>query len=448
MTSTTYQRKIQKQANFIALLLLLGCYGVSIALFIWQQTSMWYFVLGGTNIALFAFWAYGAKNVGAMRYWVGFSLAVALWLLHFQLSGTAGILFFLCALALIFYQDEYAFLSYSIATLGLQIMLYYQAFYQLQQTPTLLFLGGLQMGVMAFCLGLCAVIAYLLHSKNWNHYLAQQQAEERIKSLETSLDWIMHISEGELTHTNDQVLYGIAGGNRLIEMKNKLVQAKNLEEKEKFGNLGLAQIAELVSDHEYDMDDLAQKVLHQILVYFDAQQGTLYLLEQTDEGEKLVLKSAYACNPAKHNRDILDMNEGFVGQALQARMVLQMDNIPESFFHIETGLGNMKPRTVLAVPIQTNEDAVGVMEIALLNPIEPYKIELLEKIAENIASSILGIKFNNTTAHLLYESRELAARLQAQEANIREHLHDYEEQLATKEREIEELKKALAEKTT
>jgi hypothetical protein len=343
---------------------------------------------------------------------------------------------------LIFYQDVRAYVPFILVIALSQILLQVSALQKIIDLPT--WIGtGLDIGLMLVAVVTCMILAYVLQHLNWEKYQQQQKLEERIKSLETSLDWIMHISEGELTHTNDQVLYGIAGGTRLIEMKNRLVQARTLEEKEKFMSLGLAKIAEIVSAHDYDMDDLSQKVLHEILLYFEAQLGTLYLLESTEEGEKLMLKASYACNPEKYNREILEADEGFIGQALQARTVLEMQEVPDNFFQISSGLGKIKPTSVLAVPLQNNEDVVGVMEIATFHKLEPYKIELLEKIAESVASSILGIKFNNTTAQLLMESRELAARLQAQEATIHDHLRSYEEQLALKEREIEELKKKV-----
>jgi hypothetical protein len=444
MDIKTYQRKIQKQANLVMLGYLLLCYAMGVLFAFLYPSWNWAIGLGTSILAIFVFFAFLWKSRTALRYSVGVCLAGFLVQFYLQTNGRQEVYyaFFVSAIVLIFYQDVRAYVPFILVIALSQILLQVSALQKIIDLPT--WIGtGLDIGLMLVAVVTCMILAYVLQHLNWEKYQQQQKLEERIKSLETSLDWIMHISEGELTHTNDQVLYGIAGGTRLIEMKNRLVQARTLEEKEKFMSLGLAKIAEIVSAHDYDMDDLSQKVLHEILLYFEAQLGTLYLLESTEEGEKLMLKASYACNPEKYNREILEADEGFIGQALQARTVLEMQEVPDNFFQISSGLGKIKPTSVLAVPLQNNEDVVGVMEIATFHKLEPYKIELLEKIAESVASSILGIKFNNTTAQLLMESRELAARLQAQEATIHDHLRSYEEQLALKEREIEELKKKV-----
>lgn len=442
MNSKAYQRKIQQQTNRLMVWFVVLLYGIG--LWLASLHSTWEVALGvGTvSLLLFLLAVFASKEVVLTRQIVGLVLATFVWQFIHQLKyiPESYYFFFVVAAVLVFYQDARVFVPYALVFCLSQTVVYYNLTQNNYSNALLWGSFGINTGLIASMVLISAWVAYLLGKSNYENYENALQAEEKLKALKTSLDWIIHISEGELGTTNDQVLYGITGGNRLIEMKNRLVQARALEEKEKFVNLGLAQISEVVSDHDYDLEDLSRRLLNQIVRYFEAQQGTLYLLEDTDDGETLVLKAAYACNPEKENRHLINKDEGFIGQALQSRNTLSMHDTPSTYFKITSGLGGMMPNTVVAVPIQTTEDIVGVIELATLNSLEPFKIELLEKMAETIASSILSIKFNTTTTHLLMESRELAARLQAQEDEIRHHLEDTAEQLAEKDREIAELK--------
>ncbi len=451
MNTKTYQRKTQQQTNQLFFWFVLGLYAIGLALAPFHQT--WEIAIGVGTSCLILFLATSLifKTAFFTHNATGVVFAVFAWQFSYQLKyiHEASHFYFIGAAALILYQDARVFVPYMLMGLIWQTSTHQQI------NNTTWFTSALMMSLMLVINLLCAWIAYTLRSKNRKNYETQLKTDEKLKALETSLDWIIHISEGELTHANDQLLHGIAGSSRLIEMKNRLGKAKALEEKEKFANSGLAQISEVVSDHDYDLEDLSSRLLNKIVTYFEAQQGSFYLLEDTDEGEMLVLKGAYACNPEKENRHILGQEEGFIGQAMKERITLQMHDIPAHYFKITSGLGSILPKMVIVVPIQTTEDVVGVIELATLNPLEPYKIDLLEKMAETIASSILSIKFNDTTANLLLESRQLATRLQAQEDEIRQHLEQmhlnneeaegkikgFLKELQEKEIEIQRLKK-------
>ncbi len=439
MIQQKYKQKTYNQANFILTWVLCIFSGISIGLAYLYNTWFWSLNMSLPLLFLFMMIAFIAQGRWQTHLLGAVSLATFVWLFSYELNFAVESysFFFLGVALLVLYQSASVVFLYTLCAVAPHLYLYYQKIQPNKNSMELVLLGALPVLLMLVVGIISAGIAYWLGHLSFQKYQEVTNAETKIKSLETSMNWIMQISEGELDNMSDQMLYGIMGGSRLIEMKNKLTQARALEEKENFMNLGLARISEVISNHDYDLEELATDVLREVIGYFEAQQGTVYLLEDTEKGEMLCLKYAYACNPEKYNRHILLPDEGFIGQALQTKMVLQMEGVPHPFFQITSGLGGIEPKAIYAIPIQTNEEMVGVMEIATLHPLEPYKIDLLEKIAENVATSILSINFNNTTSQLLAESNELTIRLQNQEVQIKKHLED-------SEKEINALKSRLA----
>ncbi|MBY0424593.1 MAG: hypothetical protein K2Q22_03065, partial [Cytophagales bacterium] len=89
---------------------------------------------------------------------------------------------------------------------------------------------------------------------------------------------------------------------------------------------------------------------------------------------------------------------------------------------------------------------VGVMELAFFKPIPEYFIEFVQKVSENIASTVKNIQINRITQNLLQESQIMSESLRAQEEEMRQNM---EELQATQEemlRRTSELEKEMEEK--
>jgi hypothetical protein len=90
----------------------------------------------------------------------------------------------------------------------------------------------------------------------------------------------------------------------------------------------------------------------------------------------------------------------------------------------------------------------GMMELASFNELEPYQIELMEKLGESIASTIANYRNTAYTKLLLGDSQSLAEQMQGQEEEMRQNMEELQatqEELSRKEaRMAEELKQVRA----
>ena len=111
---------------------------------------------------------------------------------------------------------------------------------------------------------------------------------------------------------------------------------------------------------------------------------------------------------------------------------LQCDpkDIPKEYVTITSGLGEALPTFIAIIPLQQENEIVGVMEFALFDELESYKIDFLNRLGESIASFVSANSLNSQTNILLDQSRLQTEQLQAQEEEMRQSM---EEMQATQE---------------
>ncbi|RLD62285.1 MAG: histidine kinase [Bacteroidetes bacterium] len=235
-------------------------------------------------------------------------------------------------------------------------------------------------------------------------------------------------------------------GNSLINMRNNLEKAeeeeKNRKEEDKLRNWatqGITKLGDILRHDNDNMEKLSFNVMSFLIDYLEANQGSLFILNNDYEKEKYFeLKSAIAYGRSKLINKKIPYKEGLIGRCAYEKLPIYLKEIPEDYIQITSGLGTANPKNLLLVPLKLNEDVFGIIEIASFNEIKKHQIDFLEKAGENIASTISSVKINEQTAQLLLDAQQKGEELSAQEEEMRQNM---EELQATQEeasrREIE-----------
>ncbi|MEO1050472.1 MAG: PAS domain-containing protein [Bacteroidota bacterium] len=290
---------------------------------------------------------------------------------------------------------------------------------------------------------LCIFWAELQRKQTVKSAIDFLQVEDKFKHMKANIDFAEEISKGNL---NTEYQFGDTDdlGKSLMNMQNSLLDAAERERKERYINVGLASIGEILRENAEDLKTLCDNVIENLVSYTKANQGGLFILErnESEEDDFLELIAARAFDRQKFMTKRFDLGEGLVGQAAIEKKTIYMTDVPQDYVNIKSGLGGANPGSVLIVPLKSEEEVLGVIELASFEVFSETDIEFLEKVGESIAATIITAKNNEKTKKLLENSNVLTEQLQAQEEEMRQNM---EEMKATQE-EMGRAQKELSEK--
>ncbi|WP_051776884.1 HAMP domain-containing protein [Kitasatospora phosalacinea] len=184
---------------------------------------------------------------------------------------------------------------------------------------------------------------------------------------------------------------------------------------------------------------VAELLMDELCPLLDAQYGTCYLAEGTDDGTVLARAAAYGHHHADTPRRF-GLGESLIGQAGRSRRAIAISELPPEYAEIGSGLGSATPRELLIQPIAMEDKLLGVVEVATLHHFTDLHRDFLERLAQDIGTTLATLLANARTDELLRESRRLTSELRARS----EQLVDGQEELRRSNAELGEKAELLA----
>jgi hypothetical protein len=134
--------------------------------------------------------------------------------------------------------------------------------------------------------------------------------------------------------------------------------------------------------------EILQQGLNAICKQLDAGQGALYTVTNRDGAKKVELISGFALAVSESHIVSYDLGEGLIGQAAVSGKTVYLDDIPQGYIKIVSGLGSASPRFLLIVPIQKDNHVSGVIEIATFTTLDEHQRKFAEDAAKEIADKL------------------------------------------------------------
>jgi hypothetical protein len=128
--------------------------------------------------------------------------------------------------------------------------------------------------------------------------------------------------------------------------------------------------------------------LQVICRHLDAGQGAIYAAMESTGQRKVELRSGYALNVGETTVISFEFGEGLIGQAASSGKTLYIDDVPEGYIKIISGLGSASPTFILIVPVKYQEKVLGVIEIASFTAISNDQRKYVEEAAQLIGDKI------------------------------------------------------------
>lgn len=134
--------------------------------------------------------------------------------------------------------------------------------------------------------------------------------------------------------------------------------------------------------------DILTGVVNAVCKQLDAGQGAVYKIVNRDDKKKIELLTGYALAIGENKVVSFDIGEGLIGQSAASGRTLYIDDVPEGYVKIVSGLGMASPRYLLIVPVAHQDKVLGVMEIASFAPLNDNQRRFVEESAQLAANKI------------------------------------------------------------
>lgn len=249
--------------------------------------------------------------------------------------------------------------------------------------------------------------------------------------------------ESKRVNTMTQFIEAVSGGNydielkassahdslttTLVNMRDTLKRNSEEDKRRNWSTSGLAQIGEILRTASTTTTALYDRIIKFVVQYTKSNQGGLFILNEDNESQKfLELVTCYAFERKKYLTRTIGVGEGLIGQCFLEGERIYLLELPQDYVHITSGLGGANPNALLIVPLKVNDRIYGVLELASFKKYEEYEIELVEKLADSIASTVSAVRVNDTTRTLLERTQQQAEEMKSQEEEIRQNMEELE----------------------
>ncbi|MET8701944.1 HAMP domain-containing protein [Kitasatospora sp. NPDC004723] len=221
-------------------------------------------------------------------------------------------------------------------------------------------------------------------------------------------------------------------------MVQSLRETTRANEEQDWLKTNLARFSALMQGRR-DLVVVAESVMDELAPLVTAQCGAFYLAEEGPEGTVLQLVGSYAF-PDGERPTRFRLGESFVGQAARGRRTITVDSLPPDYLAASSGLGRTGSLSLVVLPIVVEEQVLGVIELASVQPFTQVHRDFLEQLMETIGVNVNTIIANARTDELLGESQRLTAELRTRS----QELQARQEELQASNAELEEKAELLA----
>lgn len=210
------------------------------------------------------------------------------------------------------------------------------------------------------------------------------------------------------------------------ELTNKLSSQEQHQKETSWQVKMLADFAEIIRT-ELDLENLYDSTVSSLAYKLDLNQVGLYVISGESGNEELKRAACFAYDRKKFQEtEVIALGEGLVGQCYLEEKTLLLDNLPDGFLNITSGLGSATANFLAIIPMKVHGETKGVIEVASFRKLHSFEIDFIEKVGESLSFAISSRIANIETRRLLETSQEQSKALRTQEEEMRQNLEEME----------------------
>lgn len=249
------------------------------------------------------------------------------------------------------------------------------------------------------------------------------------KSLKNTSDFATQLKDKKLESEYEESITKNPIGASLVTLRNDMIETSekerqrfNEERQNQWATEGHSIFSDILRNNISDIHNLCNAVIDRLVPYINVTQGGIFIrttLPDDKNTECFELYAVFAFGHQRFHRRTLALDEGIIGACAMEKHTIIINEVPDNYTEIGSGLGQAKPKALMFVPLIYNDYLYGVMEFAAFVTFEQYQIQFVERISENIASTIANAKINEQTTELLQQSRQQSKLMEEREDQLK-----------------------------
>ena len=226
-------------------------------------------------------------------------------------------------------------------------------------------------------------------------------------------------------------------------------------ERQAWQRTGQSQLAQQ-SMGQLLLSQLGGTVLEFLATYINTSVAAVYVREDSGTLERV---ASYGFSREQlHTTQAFNDDESLVGQAARGRRLIHLEQVPDGYLTVNSGLGQGKPVSVLLLPLEQDDEVIGVIELGFLHRPHARVLEFLDMTALSVAAAFKAALYRRRLQDVLQKTRQLNEELQMQQEELRTANEELEQQsrvladsqaiLENQKAELQQSNDQLADQTT
>ena len=192
---------------------------------------------------------------------------------------------------------------------------------------------------------------------------------------------ILFKKESSIQNKTVKIIYKDSEPNKKNKQKQTISDSPQFHIIDKIANNITSGLSNIKKHKLY-----SEQLLKNLSKECEIAQGIVFILNK--EQEKFLISGSYAYYSEEKEKSF-KIGEGIAGQVVRDKKFIYIDNIPENYITILSGLGKGSPKYLIIFPIiNGNDQVVGIVEFASFSPIETNSEIIFKKVSTNISANI------------------------------------------------------------
>jgi CheY-like chemotaxis protein/signal transduction histidine kinase/HAMP domain-containing protein len=207
--------------------------------------------------------------------------------------------------------------------------------------------------------------------------------------------------------------------SNINQMIGNLRETTERNQEQDWLKTNLAKFSRMMQGQK-DLESVSRLIMSELTPLVSAHHGAFFMVDNEAGGTMLKLIASYAYRARKHVANRFAVGEGLVGQAALEKQPILLQNVPDDYIQITSGLGEAPPRNIIVLPILFEGEVKAVIELASFLPFSQIHQTFLDQLTESIGVVLNMIQANMRTEELLEQSQKLTQELQSQSKELQQ----------------------------